>query len=245
MIKDLTLDNTEITKILELDKASRLYVKAVSDDGTNIDIEIQCRNTGEIPSRAFHYLSAMVKNSVKEGESYNKTKVISIWILGENVTDRISAISDAYMTFQENDKDPYQVMTDQARIIFLELNKFKPKTDCQQDMLNAWVSFLKDPIYLDDATLEISEIKDAMETLKYISSDDETRAIADLRKKTINDHNSELTVAREEGLEEGISIGVEEERKKNAINMKADGLANSTIAKYLNISESEIEELLK
>ncbi|MDR2464366.1 MAG: hypothetical protein LBD36_01995, partial [Holosporales bacterium] len=37
--------------------------------------------------------------------------------------------------------------------------------------------------------------------------DDDVRAIADLRQKTINDYNSEMTVAREEGLEEGIAIG--------------------------------------
>jgi predicted transposase YdaD len=63
---------------------------------------------------------------------------------------------------------------------------------------------------MDDAFLEIKEVKAAMEALKYISADDDVRAIADLRQKTINDYNSEMTVAREEGLEEGIAIGKEE-----------------------------------
>jgi flagellar biosynthesis/type III secretory pathway protein FliH len=74
---------------------------------------------------------------------------------------------------------------------------------------------------MDDAFLEIKEVKAAMETLKYISADDDVRAIADLRQKTINDYNSEMTVAREEGLEEGIAIG---EAKGIAIG-KEEGIA--------------------
>ncbi|MDR2780936.1 MAG: Rpn family recombination-promoting nuclease/putative transposase, partial [Holosporaceae bacterium] len=55
-IKDLHFDNTDIAKILEEDKASRLDIKATAGDDTILDIEIQVKNTGEIPQRAFHYL---------------------------------------------------------------------------------------------------------------------------------------------------------------------------------------------
>ncbi|MDR2464491.1 MAG: PD-(D/E)XK nuclease family transposase, partial [Holosporales bacterium] len=96
------------------------------------------------------------------------------------------------------------------RIIFIELPKFNPQDADAADLLTAWLSFLKNPVFMDDAFLEIKEVKAAMEALKYISADDEVRAIADLRQKTINDYNSEMTVAREEGLEEGIAIGKEE-----------------------------------
>jgi predicted transposase/invertase (TIGR01784 family) len=208
-IKTLQLENTDIAKILGEDKASRLDVKATSDDGTKLDIEIQCKNTGEIPQRAFHYLAKMMPSTMKARESYKGPTVIGIWILGENVTKRQNAISEAYMTFQPNDPDPYQIMTKTARIIFIELQKFNPKNADMHDLLTAWFSFLKDPLFMDESFLEIKEIKKAMDTLKYVSADSETRAIADLRQKTINDHNSEITVAKEEGREEGIAIGEE------------------------------------
>ena len=48
-IVDLTFDNPNIEKILERDKASRLDILATTDNKTKIDIEIQCKNTGEIP----------------------------------------------------------------------------------------------------------------------------------------------------------------------------------------------------
>lgn len=248
-IKDVKLENTEITKILELDKASRLDVLATTDNGTKVNVEIQCRNTGDLINRAFHYLSAMINGSVQTGQSYNNISVISIWILGENVTTREKAISEAYMTFQNNDKDPYQIMTDKARIIFIELNKFNPKTACQQDMLTAWLSFLKDPIFMNEEFLKMEEVHKAMATLKYISSDDEERAIARIRQNTINDHNSERTVAREEGFEEGreagLEAGVEQKTREAAINMKSKGFDNKLISECLNISEKELGKLLE
>jgi predicted transposase/invertase (TIGR01784 family) len=74
-----------------------------------------------------------------------------------------------------------------------------------------------------------------METLKYISADPETRAIADLRQKTINDRNSEITVAREEGKAEG--------KRETALTMLKDGMLTCTISKYTGLSVEEIESL--
>jgi predicted transposase/invertase (TIGR01784 family) len=248
-IKDITLENTDISKILETNKASRLDVKATTDDGTKLDIEIQCKNTGEIPQRAFCYLANMVPMALHSGESYKGPSVIGIWILGQNVTQRYNAISDAYMTFQPNHPDPYQVLTASARIIFIELPKFNPKDADAADLLTAWLSFLKNPVFMDDAFLEIKEVKAAMEALKYISADDDVRAIADLRQKTINDYNSEMTVAREEGLEEGIAIGEakgkEEGLKEAARSMLAAGIPPETVSHCTKLSIEEIVAMKK
>ena len=124
------------------------------------------------------------------------------------------------MTFQPNDPDPYQILTDNsARIFFVELEKFDPKTADRRDMLTRWLSFLKDPILMDESFLQMKEVKTAMDTLKYISADDEMRAISDLRQITINDHNSEITVAREEGKSEGRAEGKAEGKREAAVSM--------------------------
>ncbi|MDR2794939.1 MAG: Rpn family recombination-promoting nuclease/putative transposase [Holosporaceae bacterium] len=247
-IKSITLENPNIEKILEKDKASRLDIKATTNDGTKLDIEIQIKNTGEIPQRAFHYLANMMPRVVKAGKSYKGPKVIGIWILGEDVTDRQNAISDAYMTFQPSDPDPYQIMTDSARIIFIELQKFNPKNADMHDLLTGWLSFLKNPIFMDESFLKVKEVKEAMETLKYISADDEIRALADLRQKTINDRNSEMTVAVEDatakGKAEGIAIGEErgelKKAKETAGNLLSMGLSVEQIAKATGLSIEEI-----
>jgi predicted transposase/invertase (TIGR01784 family) len=244
-IKDITLENTDITKILETNKASRLDIKATSDDGTKLDIEIQCKNSGEIPQRAFYYLANMVPMTVHSGDSYHGPNVIGIWILGENVTKRQNAISDAYMTFQKNHPDPYQIMTDSARIIFIELSKFNPMNEDAKDLLTAWLSFLKDPVLMNDAFLEIREVKKAMDTLRYISGDYEDRAIADIQRKTINDYNSQMTVARETGWAEGIAEGKAEKAREAAIVLLAEGLSADVISRCTGLSIEEINALSK
>lgn len=77
-IKDLSFDNTDIAKLLGEDKASRLDVKAVCDDGTQIDIEIQCRRTGDISQRAFFYLSRMVPRAFVEATGFAVEEIESL-----------------------------------------------------------------------------------------------------------------------------------------------------------------------
>jgi predicted transposase/invertase (TIGR01784 family) len=87
-----------------------------------------------------------------------------------------------------------------------------------------------------------------------VSADPETRAIADLRQRTINDRNSEMTVAKEEaeqkGEERGIAIGEErgEARgeQKKAIEMAKKLLRKGTsIDEIVDLTELSEQEILQ
>ncbi|MDR1235393.1 MAG: hypothetical protein LBJ96_00135 [Holosporaceae bacterium] len=93
--------------------------------------------------------------------------------------------------------------------------------------------------------MRIKEINDAMETLKYISADPETRAIADLRQKTINDRNSEMTVAVEEAEARGEAGGELKKAGETALNAINMGLTTEQIVKLSGLSTKEIELLKK
>ena len=242
-IKELTLNNPEIDKILEDDKSSRLDIKATSDDGTLFDIEIQCKKSGEIPARAVHYMANLFPQAIHAGDKYSKAKVISIWILGENVTKRQNAINNAYMTFDKDDKDPFERLTDSARIVFVELEKFNPKNADMQDLLTGWLSFLKNPAFMDNSFFQDIHVKAAMETLQYVSSDKVARQIYDARLKTINDRNSDMTIAREEGLIEGIEKGALQKAIETAKNFLKMGLSIEQVAQGTGLSIEEVEQL--
>ena len=240
-INDLSLNNSELTKILEPNKSSRLDILATSDDGIKFNIEMQCRKTNNLPTRTLFYTSKLYTKDLKENEDYNKTKVISIWLFGENVTDRKSAINEAYVTFQKNDKDPYEIMTNNLRIIYLELDKYIVSDENIKYKLSKWVDFLKDPINLNKETVEDEDIKQARETLNYISTDDKERTILDAIQKSRNDFYNDMTAAKEEGLEEG-------ERNKSieiAKNMLKDNVDINIISKYSGLSIDEIKDLKK
>ena len=250
-IKDLSLNNTELTKILEPNKSSRLDILATSDNGIKFNIEMQCRKTKNLPTRTLFYTSKLYTKDLKENEDYNKTKVISIWLFGENVTDRKSAINEAFVTFQKNDKDPYEIMTDSIRIIYLELYKYVIDNKNIDDKLTKWVDFLTNPIDLEKKTFEDEDIKQARKTLNYISTDDNERSILDAIQKSRNDFYNDMTAAKEEGkeegLKEGLDKGLKEGEKKGKIemakNMLKEGLDINLISKLSGLSVKEIEEL--
>ena len=234
-IKSLQLKNTEISKILEDNKTSRLDVRARTDNEIELDIEIQFRNTGEIRGRSLHYTANMFPQILNKGESYEKSRVIAIWILGENVTDRIDAISEAYMTFQRSKSDDYEILSENERIVYIELPKFNPKNADKKNLLNGWLEFLQEPSLIDSVWMENREIAKAMDRLKYLSADDDVRAIADLRQRDLNDRISEKTAAREEG-ENKKAIEV----AKNLLQAKVD---INIIASSTGLSIEEIKEL--
>ena len=269
-VKSLELKNTEIPKILDNNKTSRLDVRARTDNDIELDIEIQFKDTGEIQDRSLHYAANMFPLILKKSESYKKSRVIAIWILGENVTNRKDAISEAYMTFQPSRSDDYEILSENERIIYIELPKFNPKDTDKKDLLNGWLEFLQEPSLMDTSWMENREISEAMERLKYLSANDEIRAIADLRQRDLNDRISERNAAKAEGEQIGaekerakaekekaelraeaekekaeLKAEAEKEKRETASKMLADGFSIEMISKYFGLSIEEIHEIKK
>ena len=244
-IKDLSLNNTELTKILEPNKSSRLDILATSDDGIKFNIEMQCRKTKNLPSRTLFYTSKLYTKDLKENEDYNKTKVISIWLFGENVTDRKSAINEAFVTFQPTDNDPYEILSDSIRIIYLELYKYVINNKNIDDKLTKWIDFLTNPIILDKNTIEDKDIEKARKTLEYISTNDNERTILDAIQKSRNDFYNDMTAAKEEGKEEGLKEGEKNKSIEIAKNMLKLNIDINIISQSTGLSITEIEDINK
>ena len=91
------------------------------------------------------------------------------------------------------------------------------------------------------------EIKEAIETLEDISSDEEKERIAELRQKYIMDRTSEIRTAKEigvkEGLEEGIKEGINKEKREIAKRMLQKGMPLESIAEITGLSKEIIEQL--
>ena len=83
------------------------------------------------------------------------------------------------------------------------------------------------------------EIKEAIETLEEISSDEEKERIAELRQKYIMDRKSEMRTAIEKGIKEGIK----ERNVEIAKRLKKKGMAAKEIAEITELSEDDINKL--
>lgn len=93
----------------------------------------------------------------------------------------------------------------------IELPKFNPKKADKKDLLNAWLTFLKNPS--DALSRKIAEIDEAYEALKDVSADEEVRrtyqAILDKENDIESNQINSMKVARAEGEQIGEAIGIE------------------------------------
>ena len=225
-IKDLSLNSTDIPKILKDNKSCKLDILATSDEGIKFNIEMQCKKTKDIFNRTVYYASKLFTKNLKENvnkadsvfenEFYRKHSVISIWIFGENVTDRKEPISEAYFYVNkadsafENKFYRNHSVTDNLRVIYLELNKYKITKDNIDDKLTKWVDFLTNPINLEKSTFEDEDIEKARKKLEFISSDDKERASLEAIKEGLFYQYSSFNIGKKEGIKEGEKIGLKE-----------------------------------
>lgn len=93
------------------------------------------------------------------------------------------------------------------------------------------------------------EIKEAIETLEDISSDEAKERIAELRQKYIMDTKSQLRTAEEkglkkgikEGLKKGLEEGIKSGKKEIAKKMLQENIALETIIEITGLTEDEIK----
>lgn len=263
-VTDLQIRNTEISKILKGNRTIRLDIKAEVGHQQYVNIEIQVRNTGEIIERAVQYLAEMLTENFRElteeekgsgmVQSYKYPKAIGIWIMGQNVTNRVNAVNEAGLSFAPTEMEKYEILTDKLRIFFIELPKFHPQHIDRKNMLDVWMAFLNNP--LNKEVEDIKEVHKALDTLKEVSADREVREIYEMRRKTdmgyLSEKNIAVENARQEGKAEGEKLGAEKERIKAekeklemAKRMISAGLSTKQVSQITQLSIEEINKIKK
>ena len=252
-VTDIEIRNSEISKIFKNNLTIHLDIKAEIKPQEFVDIEIQVRNTGEIMERAIQYLAEILTENCRkltekekkagQKQTYKYPKVIGIWIMGENVTDRADAVNEACLAFPPTERDEYQIITDKLRIFFVELPKFHPKHVDRKSMLDVWMAFLKNP--LNDDIQEVPEVRKALDTLKEISADEDTRDTYYLRQHTefgyISEKNVAVEKAHKSGIEEGKAEGANEKAIEVAKNLLNMGLSVEQVAQGTGLTVNEIK----
>ena len=146
-----------------------------------------------------------------------------------------------------NDKNGKTILTEDLEIHIIEIPKINRMLE--NGKLKKWILFLENPEGEETKRMaeKEKEIKEAIETLEDISSDEEKERIAELRQKYIMDRKSEIRTAKEigvkEGLEEGIKEGINKEKREIAKRMLQKGMPLESIAEITGLSKEIIEQL--
>ena len=86
-------------------------------------------------------------------------------------------------------------------------------------------------------------VKKAEKELEYLSGDEETRRLAELREKAIRDELAAIAQARDEGKSEGISLGIIQDKIEIAKKMLAKEMDIALIIELTGLTKEKIEKL--
>ncbi|WP_283700886.1 Rpn family recombination-promoting nuclease/putative transposase [Clostridium perfringens] len=251
-IKDVELKNTDLEKEHLGDKFCRLDIKAKTDKGELINIEIQVRDEYNMVQRTLYYWSKIYSDQLGSAENYKDlARTVCINILNFKLLD-----NDRYHNaYRLKEITTNEELTDIEEIHFIELPKSKGINSEEVDNIDSlvkWIEFIKEPESEAVRILELTDesIRKAKNQLYKLSLDKKTIEQYRIREKAMYDEISALENSREKGLQEGVKIGKEEGRKEGELNAKKklaksllDVLDIETIAKKTGLTEEEIRKL--
>ena len=256
LIKSVQIKNTDIEKEHIEDKYSRLDIKAVTNNGEHINIEIQVKNEYNMIKRSLYYWSKMYEGQLTKGQDYDTlSRTICI-----NILDFKYLKNDNFHNcYRLKEKNTNEELTDVMELHFIEIPKLRKLENSEDisDMLEAWITFIESPTseLIDKLEMSSEEIKEAKEELLRLSGNDKERERYEKRFESLLEQNSLLANAERKGLQKGLQKGIEKGKKeglkegakqekiliaKNAIN---NNLNDNTIKIITGLSLKEIKEL--
>ena len=252
LIKSVQIKNTDIEKEHIEDKYSRLDIKAVTNNGEHINIEIQVKNEYNMIKRSLYYWSKMYEGQLTKGQDYDTlSRTICI-----NILDFKYLKNDNFHNcYRLKEKNTNEELTDVMELHFIEIPKLRKLENSEDisDMLEAWITFIESPTseLIDKLEMSSDEIKEAKEELLRLSGNDKERERYEKRFESLLEQNSLLANAERKGLQKGIEKGKKEGLKEGenrkaieiAINLIKNGLDNELIKNTTGLSIKEIMQL--
>ena len=258
-ITKLKIHNIEIIKEVELsqmsteEKYGKLDLRAIINKNAIVVIEMQNKDNCNMEKRAMFYAGKILGSSLQVGETYEQIKdIYIISILNYEMTELNKYMIESVTV--DTDFRNYEII-DGLKYYFIELPKFRNKTKKLETKLQQWLAFIdykrKDLIAMAIAKNKL--IEKANQDYEYLTGDEATRRLQELREKAIFDEKSAYAtgVKRGEarGIKKGEKLGQEKGEKigkmQTAIEMLKDNISVETIMKYTGLSSSAIEKLMK
>ena len=229
------------------DKVGIIDIRAKINNKNPIDIEMQIADNKNIEKRILFYWSKLYLKQLKEGENYKKlNRSISIIFLDYKI-EELKELPIHTKWQIRNTENGKIVLTEDLEIHIIELPKIRE--NLEDGSLKKWILFLENPEGEETKKMaeEEKEIKEAIETLEDISSDEANIRIAELREKYVMDRESELETAEEKGIkkgiEEGRKQGEEETLEKIAKNLKNKNVSIDEIMEITGLAREKIKKL--
>lgn len=203
LITKLTVLNPFLDPDHEGDKTAILDIRATTEDGQSINVEMQMVDSGHFIHRMLYYWAELYGETLHAGDDYTELRrTITINFLNFNLFARDRMIS----LNQLQDSQDHALLTNLLQIYVIEL----PKLGRQPvpEHLQQWLNFLtiSDSQELQRLANLNPAIGEAFQMLNYISQDPKERQRHLSRKMAIMDMRSALRTAEQRGRAEGEAL---------------------------------------
>ena len=213
-----------------------LDLEVILENGEIVNVEMQLKDNKNIEKRTTFYASKKIVEQLEPSEHFEDLKkVIIITILDYSLTDFPEYLIDTDRVITSH-RD--HTINNDVKYYYIELDKFRNQNPDMKDTLNQWLSFLdmERGDLLEMAKEENKEIKEAFEEYEVLTGDAAVKRLAELKRMSELEEHSALTVAKQEGIQEGkLSI------IRNLLN---SGMKLDEISKITGLSQKELNNLL-
>ena len=260
-IKILEILESEGNQENATDKFNRVDIKAKTEQGEIIIVEVQLTRQLYYLQRMLYGVSKAITEHIEIGDKYDKVKkVYSINILyfdlgqgddylyhGKTVFKGVHTGDLLKVNTREQDEIKMRVPEDVFPEYFIiRINNFN---DVATTPIEEWIDYLKNGRIKEDTVTP--GLQEARKKLQYISMNEKERHAYEAHMDDIMVQNDVLDTAKMEGREEGRAEGLAEGRAEGirentlaiARKMKAGGMSAATISEITGLSEEDIEGL--
>lgn len=196
--------------------------------GRKYDIEVQRSNEGAAPKRARYHASAIDIENLDAGETFDQLPETYIIFITER---DVFGDGKPLHVFATLDVDTGRSLNDGRHIIYVNgsyqgndpIGKLIHDFNCSNPDEMHYELMAKRARYLKENQKGVAKMCKIMEDLR----------------------DQSFAEGKAEGREEGKAEGKDVKAREAAINMNADGMAISLIAKYVDVSEDVVKQWLK
>ncbi len=236
-VRETVLLPTALRQEYPDDKLGILDVRAMMEDGAQVNMEMQVDSFEQWDARSLFYLSKMYTEQIGKGDPYTKLKkCIHVSILN---FIRFADDERCYRTIRLCDEQTGKKYTDLLELQILELMKL-PGDLREDDEVIRWMRFLagKTREEFEDMAGRSEYIEEAYRELERMSADERARLEYEARQKAIRDHEAIMSSAWNRGLQEGI----QQERQSMIRSMLEGGASPEEIVRLAGVTEEEVEK---
>jgi predicted transposase/invertase (TIGR01784 family) len=241
-IDSLTIENSELSKDFDPEKASRLDILATLNSGQKVNIEIQLSPNDNIRKRSLFYASRLIGNQEVYGKLYsNLVPVYIIFILDFNLFANDATVNRQFVIKEKHSNQQLFERDEMFALHFVEIQKFKETDQIPKSQLERWLLFFKtksDQI-LEELKMADKYLEGAISEIEYVQLSKQDRWAYESRMAGQTDRASELAYADQNGIEKGIVIGID----KGIEIGKAEGLHQGKLEMFASVVKGRFPNL--